>query len=173
MDWPVRLLTAAVRRMAAERSEWGVAMLAELAQLQQPFARWQFALGCTRVALFPPRQKGVWQNLMETKTKSLLTSLGLAALIGLLCIAPLAYLEMRYNQARRASDFAALFGLLWLMPAVFTLTSVPVVRSLRAGVLAHPMTLALRVTFMILVALCWISLVRDQLPCFLGVPNCD
>ena len=57
MDWPTLLLTSAVRRMPAERDEWGAAMLAELAQLQQPFARWRFALGCTRVALFPPCQR--------------------------------------------------------------------------------------------------------------------
>lgn len=56
MDWPERLLTLAARRMTAERGEWGAAMLAELAQLRQPLARWQFALGCTRVVLVPPRK---------------------------------------------------------------------------------------------------------------------
>lgn len=59
MDWPERFLTFAARRMPAERGEWGAAMLAELAQLQQPFARWRFALGCTRVALFPPRRRAL------------------------------------------------------------------------------------------------------------------
>jgi hypothetical protein len=43
--------------MPAERGEWGAAMLAELATLQQPLARWRFALGCARVALFPPRTR--------------------------------------------------------------------------------------------------------------------
>lgn len=57
MDWPAQLLTSAVRRMPVERGEWGAAMLAELATLQQPFARWRFALGCAWVALFPPRQR--------------------------------------------------------------------------------------------------------------------
>jgi hypothetical protein len=55
MDWPARLLTSAVRCLPAERRDWGAAMLAELAHLQQPFARRRFALGCARVALFPPR----------------------------------------------------------------------------------------------------------------------
>lgn len=57
MDWPSLLLSFAVRRMPTERGEWGAAMLAELAQLQQPFARWRFALGCMRVALFLTRQR--------------------------------------------------------------------------------------------------------------------
>ncbi|MGH9753714.1 MAG: hypothetical protein ACREA2_13115 [Blastocatellia bacterium] len=53
---PRLLLTIAVRMMPAERREWGAAMLAELAQLQNPSTRWRFALGCARVALFPPRK---------------------------------------------------------------------------------------------------------------------
>jgi hypothetical protein len=64
-DAPELLLTIAVRRMPAERSEWGAAMLAELAQLQHPFTRWRFALGCARVALFSPRKSGLLQYLMN------------------------------------------------------------------------------------------------------------
>lgn len=48
MDWPERLLTLAVRRMPAQRGDWGAAMLAEFAQLRDPFTRWRFALGCVR-----------------------------------------------------------------------------------------------------------------------------
>jgi hypothetical protein len=58
-DIPRLLLTIAVRRMPAERRDWGAAMLAELAQLRDPFARWRFALGCTRVALFPLRKRSL------------------------------------------------------------------------------------------------------------------
>ena len=54
-DGPELLLAAAVRRLPADRRDWGAAMTAELAQLQDPWARRRFALGCTRVALFPPR----------------------------------------------------------------------------------------------------------------------
>jgi hypothetical protein len=48
-DIPRLLLTVAVRRMPVERREWGEAMLAELAQLQNKSTRWRFALGCARV----------------------------------------------------------------------------------------------------------------------------
>jgi hypothetical protein len=40
LDTPGLLLSAALRRMPAERSDWGAAMLAELAQLRNPSARW-------------------------------------------------------------------------------------------------------------------------------------
>jgi hypothetical protein len=69
MDWPEHLLTLAVRWMPAERGDWGAAMLAELATLQHPFARWRFSLGCTRVALFPPRPIGGFMNFYLRKLR--------------------------------------------------------------------------------------------------------
>src|SRR5688572_19410080 len=64
-EMPKWLLTAVVRRMPGERHEWGAAMLAELAQLQNPFTRWRFALGCAWVALFPPNKDGLLQTRRE------------------------------------------------------------------------------------------------------------
>jgi hypothetical protein len=55
---PGALLNAAVRRMPDERRDWGKAMLAELCQINGTFGRWLFALGCARVALFPPATTG-------------------------------------------------------------------------------------------------------------------
>lgn len=54
MDGPRRLLAAAVRLMPESRRDWGEAMLAEIGQCGDRSARWRFALGCARVALFPP-----------------------------------------------------------------------------------------------------------------------
>lgn len=56
-DRPGRLLAAAARQMPEERRDWGAAMLAELNQIQGLSERWWFALGCIRVALFPPATK--------------------------------------------------------------------------------------------------------------------
>lgn len=64
MDVPRLLLAIAVRRMPGERREWGVAMLAELAQLQHLSTRWQFALSCIRVALFPPRKGSLMNEIL-------------------------------------------------------------------------------------------------------------
>lgn len=58
---PERLLAAIVGQMPDERREWGTAMLAELGQIDCLLARWRFALGCIRVALFPPRRVGLMQ----------------------------------------------------------------------------------------------------------------
>jgi hypothetical protein len=87
-DAPRLLLTIAVRRMPAERAEWGEAMLAELAHIQNPTARWRFALGCTRVALFPPRKVGLLQTIMNHKMETILTTLGSAALISFILVLP-------------------------------------------------------------------------------------
>ena len=81
IDIPRLLLTMAVRWMPTERCEWGAAMLAELAQLQNPFTRWWFALGCARVALFPPRNGGLLQTLRSNTMKNITANLGAAALI--------------------------------------------------------------------------------------------
>ncbi len=112
-DIPRLLLTIAVRRMPAERSQWGAAMLAELAQLQHPSTRWWFALGCARVALFPPGKGGLLQTMMNNKTKSIIATLGSAALISLILVLPFerggAWLAWAYT----------IYGLVFLLiPAV-------------------------------------------------------
>jgi hypothetical protein len=54
VDGPGWLLAAAAATLPAEWGEWGAAMTAELAQVRGRAARWRFAAGCARVALFPP-----------------------------------------------------------------------------------------------------------------------
>jgi hypothetical protein len=163
---PRLLLTLAVRCMPTGRREWGAAMLAELAQLRHPTTRWRFALGCIRVAMFPPPQGGLLQTIMNNITKSL----GAAALF--------AYLELRHNTetSRNLIHFPIpLFGMLWFLATVIIIIVASIVRTVRAGdsLLAHPVTLFFRLVFLALVAWLWGGLFIDQLPCFLGVPNCD
>lgn len=69
MDRPRLLLAAAVRQMPEEHRDWGAAMIAELSQLRGSYSRWWFALGCARVALFPPRRGGLPQSFMRTLTR--------------------------------------------------------------------------------------------------------
>jgi hypothetical protein len=56
LDGPGRLLVAAAATLPAGRRDWGEAMAAELAQVpvQERAARWRFAAGCARAAIFPP-----------------------------------------------------------------------------------------------------------------------
>lgn len=177
MDWPALLLTFAVRRMPAERREWGAAMLAELAHLQNPLARWRFALDCARVAMFPPRKKGFLEITMNNKSNSFLATLGAASLIGLIFMLPFPVLELWLSAASRdVYRFPfALFGVLWLLPTLFIAMTATILRTVRAGnsLLAHPVSLTLRVAVLAFLVFAWTGLVYDQLPCFLGVPNCD
>jgi hypothetical protein len=53
MDGPAWLLSAAGAMLPADRREWGAAMAAELAQVEGVVARWRFAAGCARAAVFP------------------------------------------------------------------------------------------------------------------------
>jgi hypothetical protein len=55
-DGPWWLLAAAAATLPADRRDWGAAMAAELAQVpvQERAARWRFAAGCARAAVFPP-----------------------------------------------------------------------------------------------------------------------
>jgi hypothetical protein len=53
-DGPAWLLAAAAAMVPADRRDWGAAMAAELAQVQDRPARWRFAAGCARTAVFPP-----------------------------------------------------------------------------------------------------------------------
>ena len=55
MDGPARLLGAAAATLPNDRRDWGAAMAAELTQVQGRGARWRFAAGCVRTAVFPPR----------------------------------------------------------------------------------------------------------------------
>src|SRR5262245_703943 len=166
---PERLLAIAVRRMPAERREWGAAMLAELAILQHPVTRWRFALDCARVALLAPRQGGF---MMNSQTRHLINTCGMAAIIGLILVAPLALLEI-YNSPGLTRNLwklpIGLFALLWLLPAAFSLTVTPIARSLRAGesILARPVALSLRIIFLTVISWFWALLVIDQMPCFL------
>jgi len=55
LDGPGWLLAAAAATLPTGRRDWGAAMAAELAQVQDRAARWRFAAGCARTAVFPPR----------------------------------------------------------------------------------------------------------------------
>jgi len=95
-----------------------------------------------------------------------------AMLVSTVLVAPLIYLQLRFGY----SDFPfVLFAVLWLLPGAFVLAAVPLLRAVRAGesLLARRGALVARVGFLVLTAMVWAGIVDDQMPCFLGVPNCD
>jgi hypothetical protein len=77
-----------VGAMPRDRAEWGAAMLAELAAVSGTLARWRFAFGCARVALFPPRNEAGATTAERNPT------------LGLLAVAlPLLALPLLYGTA--------------------------------------------------------------------------
>jgi hypothetical protein len=54
LDGPAWLVAAAAATLPADRRAWGAAMAAELAQVTDRSARWRFAAGSARAAVFPP-----------------------------------------------------------------------------------------------------------------------
>lgn len=113
----------------------------------------------------------------EGPTKNVAMSLKSAALISFILVLPFAILESLNNTitGRNAPGLIVLFGLMWLLPVAFIVILTPIARAVRAGnsVTANPVNLALRVALLALIALVWGSLLIDQMPCFMGAPNCD
>jgi hypothetical protein len=69
-DVPQRLLAASVTLLAADRAEWGQAMIGELDRLTARGERWRFVLGCARATLLLPPRRGVPGRLIVTVVAS-------------------------------------------------------------------------------------------------------
>jgi len=107
--------------------------------------------------------------------KTSITDLRSAALISFIGVLPFMLLEL-VNRRNFSEGFPfVLFGLLWLLPMLFVITLIPLVRDIQAGkkLIANPIKLLLTVTALLSLVVLWSGNVMDQLPCFIGVPNCD
>jgi hypothetical protein len=91
-------------------------------------------------------------------------------LLATLLLLPLAILEVTQRRAYQEGFPWALFALLWLLAVAFV-RLLPPVLGRQAGV--SRLRLGLAVAGLVLLASAWGAIVVDQLPCFLGVPNCD
>ena len=107
--------------------------------------------------------------------KNLFLTLRSPALISLLLVVPFMIMEVVNTQNLNAIFNVPLFGIMWLLPVLFILAGMPIVKNVRAGNkgLEKPVILLIRVVFLIFIAWFWAALLIDQMPCFLGVPNCD
>lgn len=99
------------------------------------------------------------------------------ALISFILVLPLAILESLNNTITKQSapGLIVLFGLLWLLQMAFIVILVPIVQSVRAGnsVMANPISILYRIATLVLIVMMWVGLIIDQIPCFMGVANCD
>jgi hypothetical protein len=107
--------------------------------------------------------------------QAILTNVSLPALISLLLVIPFMIMEVVNRRGFNEGFPIPLFVMMWLLPLSFILTLRPIVRYLRAGnsLITQPVSLLIRIVILVFVAWMWTSLLIDQMPCFLGVPNCD
>jgi hypothetical protein len=97
------------------------------------------------------------------------------ALISLLLVLPFMILELVNRRTFNEGFPIPLFVIMWVLPILFIATLMPIVRNVRAGnsIIASPVNLLIRIVILAFIAWMWTGLLIDQMPCFLGVPNCD
>ncbi|WP_276500768.1 hypothetical protein [Terrimonas pollutisoli] len=106
--------------------------------------------------------------------KNIFTTFRAPALISFFLVLPFITLEL-INRREFNEDFPfPLFILLWLLPVLFIFTLLPVVRKISLGNKPR-LTLSLfaRIVILTLLAWFWVSVILDQMPCFLGDRYCD
>ena len=97
------------------------------------------------------------------------------AIVSAVLVSPFMILEMVNRRNLNAGFPRVLFGLMWLLAMSFMIILMPLLRRLPGGSrnIPKPVSILPRVIPLILIAGMWLALVLDQMPCFLGVPNCD
>jgi hypothetical protein len=109
--------------------------------------------------------------------KTAFTAIRSPAIISSFLILPFMALELINRQGLRAREGfpVALFAVLWLLPVAFILILGRTARQIRTGDTGgrHLITLAAGAACLLVIAWVWGAVVLDQMPCFLGVPNCD
>lgn len=107
--------------------------------------------------------------------KTLFTHLKFPAIISFILVLPLMILELINRRNFHEGFPLPLFGILWLLPVIFILVLTPIVRDIkmRENIMINPTRLLLSVASLIFIAWLWFVIILDQMPCVLGVPNCD
>lgn len=107
--------------------------------------------------------------------KNGMTRLRFSMIISLFLVLPFMILEW-VNRRHYQEDFPILlFIVLWLLPVLFMAILLPILQSARTGtgLMAQPVYFFFRIISLSLIAWLWTNILLDQMPCFLGVVNCD
>jgi len=119
----------------------------------------------------PTPDSRTWVYDLNPKLKRLFTPI----LFGLLCVLPFTIMEI-VNLGRIPDPFPyAIFLYLWLMFALFLICLFAIVRLAKSRVSKQERLPALLLNALVLLftVMTIVYLLADQMPCFLGVPNCD
>ena len=93
---------------------------------------------------------------------------------GFVIVLPLILLELVYAETVFSQFPIVLFAFLWVLSTAFIALILAIIKNIRRrqpGL--RPLPLMLQFAATIAVAVFWGVTVVDQMPCFLGVPNCD
>lgn len=98
-----------------------------------------------------------------------------AVILSAVLVLPLVGLEVVNHGLFNANFPLPLFVILWLLPCIILLILMPIVRQLRMGGLVprDAIVVVFKGALLVSLASVWLLIVVDQMPCFLGVPNCD
>lgn len=107
---------------------------------------------------------------METIMKDIVSRTKTPALIGLLFTIPFILLEWVNRRTFNEGFPFPLFGILWSLPTAFVLILMPAIKNFKTG---NKLMFSLQTGLLLFIAFLWFAIIRDQLPCFLGIPNCD
>jgi hypothetical protein len=107
--------------------------------------------------------------------QTMLKNLRVPALISLLLVLPFMVMEVVNRRSFNEGFPIPLFVIMWLLPVLFILIGMPIVLNMRTGnsILANPIVQLIRVVLLAIIIWMWFGILIDQMPCFLGVPNCD
>jgi len=118
-DVPVALVRGAARLLAADRAEWGHAMLGELEQLESSRVRWRFAVGCVAASLRVGRRRGdPGSRIVLATAAGAISSAGVVA-----------YAFARYPGLREGAGTWLDLTAFVLVLAIYVITSVILVRA--------------------------------------------
>jgi hypothetical protein len=117
--------------------------------------------------------RSVYTDIMKPNLMSeTLRRVGTLMIISLVLVLPFVVLELISVGLKPNFPFL-LFVVMWALTLLFVLILMPIIESLRAKNLANPFRFLLRAVLLTAIASILVAIVVDQMPCFLGVPNCD
>lgn len=102
-------------------------------------------------------------------------NLKVAAIVSAAMVLPFVVLESVNDPDAVGRLPVVLFVFMWILAFAFVAILLPLPRNLRVDKWTVPQVVAVlsRIAALALIGFMWVRVTADQMPCFLGVPNCD